>query len=369
MNSGFGSDDISNALNSIPGVLMETRGMGGSRRINVRGSALRSPFGVRNTMLYLRGFVLTEADGTSPVEWLEPAWSGPMEMITGAAATTYGGAYGGALVARGAEFPEGMQYQRQIGTTGNTGTQGRLNVVLGGQNWNVRGNHSWNDGYRDHEWNQRWHLEANFRRVSRGNHVHQDWLAAQDGSWALPGAIKEDSDPLNLPERFTMRMFGEGALTGVIMFIFQRLECSSDEARSTSDAPSMDGQSESLRTSPFYNGYKEESGLGGSFRIRQRFAPMTVGKVRMQAEWTAIGIADNNEVAEWSSAIEGVNSPLRYDLDLEQWRSQVAPRWLGLRQWFSIGDSLRADLQGTTCPWRRQQCNVRFAISDGKCAS
>ena len=49
------------------GVLMETRGMGGSRRLNVRGSALRSPFAVRNTMLFVRGFLLTEADGTSPV--------------------------------------------------------------------------------------------------------------------------------------------------------------------------------------------------------------------------------------------------------------------------------------------------------------
>ena len=326
MNSGFGSDDISNALNSIPGVLMETRGMGGSRRINVRGSALRSPFGVRNTMLYLRGFVLTEADGTSPVEWLEPAWSGPMEMITGAAATTYGGAYGGALVARGAEFPEGMQYQRQIGTTGNTGTQGRLNVVLGGQNWNVRGNHSWNDGYRDHEWNQRWHLEANFRRVSRGNHVHQDWLAAQDGSWALPGAIKEDSDPLESPGKiYNAHVRRRRAHWGHHVHL---PEIEVFKRRSTLDVWTLLRWTDKVNpygTSPFYNGYKEESGLGGSFRIRQRFAPMTVGKVRMQAEWTAIGIADNNEVAEWSSAIEGVNSPLRYDLDLEQWRSQVAP--------------------------------------------
>ena len=55
--------------------------MGGSRRINVRGSALRSPFAVRNTMLFVRGFMLTEADGTSPVEWLDPAWSGGMELF------------------------------------------------------------------------------------------------------------------------------------------------------------------------------------------------------------------------------------------------------------------------------------------------
>ena len=88
LTNGFGSADISNALNALPGVMMETRGMGGSRRLNVRGSALRSPFAVRNTMLFVRGFMLTEADGTSPVEWLDPAWSGNMELVSGAAATT-----------------------------------------------------------------------------------------------------------------------------------------------------------------------------------------------------------------------------------------------------------------------------------------
>ena len=85
---GFGSADLAPALNALPGVLMETRGAGGSRRLNVRGSALRSPFAVRNTMLFVRGFLLTEADGTSPVEWLEPSWTGSMSLVSGAAATT-----------------------------------------------------------------------------------------------------------------------------------------------------------------------------------------------------------------------------------------------------------------------------------------
>ena len=31
LTTGFGSPDVANALNAIPGVLMETRGLGGSR--------------------------------------------------------------------------------------------------------------------------------------------------------------------------------------------------------------------------------------------------------------------------------------------------------------------------------------------------
>ena len=33
---GFGSADLAPALNALPGVLMETRGAGGSRRLNIR---------------------------------------------------------------------------------------------------------------------------------------------------------------------------------------------------------------------------------------------------------------------------------------------------------------------------------------------
>ena len=91
LTTGFGSPDVANALNAIPGVLMETRGLGGSRRLSIRGSSLRSPFAVRNTMLFVHGFCLTESDGTSPVEWLEPSWSSPLRVVSGPAATSYGG--------------------------------------------------------------------------------------------------------------------------------------------------------------------------------------------------------------------------------------------------------------------------------------
>ena len=64
---GVGTVDLAAALNQIPGVKMETRGAGGSRRLRMRGSSLRSPFGVRNVFFLLDGFAMTWADGESPV--------------------------------------------------------------------------------------------------------------------------------------------------------------------------------------------------------------------------------------------------------------------------------------------------------------
>src|SRR5690606_26149804 len=44
--------DLQPTLNTIPGVMMESRGDGGSRRLSIRGSLMRSPFGVRNIKIY-----------------------------------------------------------------------------------------------------------------------------------------------------------------------------------------------------------------------------------------------------------------------------------------------------------------------------
>ena len=62
----FANTSILETLNTIPGVRMESRGDGGSRRISIRGSSLRAPFGVRNVKMYWNGIPVTSPDGSSP---------------------------------------------------------------------------------------------------------------------------------------------------------------------------------------------------------------------------------------------------------------------------------------------------------------
>ena len=81
-------------------------------------------------MLFVRGFLLTEADGTSPMEWLEPSWTGPMSLVSGAAATTFGGAYGGALVVEGSTQAQAVQGHLTAGNTGSDSIQSRINVTF-----------------------------------------------------------------------------------------------------------------------------------------------------------------------------------------------------------------------------------------------
>ena len=106
------SPDIEDALNMLPGVKMETRGVGGSRRIQMRSSGLRSPFAVRNIHMLCDGFVLTGAGGTSPIELWNPQWMHRLEVLLGPTGAIFGGGYGGALVAPGADGPHGCGDER-----------------------------------------------------------------------------------------------------------------------------------------------------------------------------------------------------------------------------------------------------------------
>src|SRR4051812_2281599 len=52
------------AVNTVPGLRMEERSPG-SYRLSIRGSLLRSPFGVRNVKIYIDDYPLTDAGGNT----------------------------------------------------------------------------------------------------------------------------------------------------------------------------------------------------------------------------------------------------------------------------------------------------------------
>src|SRR5262245_38672609 len=58
----YNNTNLLPALNATPGVRMEERSPG-SYRLNVRGSTLRSPFGVRNVKIYWNGIPFTDPGG------------------------------------------------------------------------------------------------------------------------------------------------------------------------------------------------------------------------------------------------------------------------------------------------------------------
>jgi iron complex outermembrane recepter protein len=65
----FNNTNALQALNATPGVRMEERSPG-SYRLNIRGSSVRSPFGVRNVKIYYGDVPFTAPGGASMLNML-----------------------------------------------------------------------------------------------------------------------------------------------------------------------------------------------------------------------------------------------------------------------------------------------------------
>jgi iron complex outermembrane recepter protein len=140
-----------NAFNTIAGARMEERSPG-SYRINIRGSSLRSPFGVRNVKVYWNDIPVTDPGGNTYFNQFAFNNFAAIEMFKGPASSMYGAGTGGLLLMHS------LDNSWQPGATAEyvTGSYGLHNILLSaraGQNNNrtqVTYAHTQSDGYRDH---------------------------------------------------------------------------------------------------------------------------------------------------------------------------------------------------------------------------
>lgn len=102
-------------MNTIPGVRMEERSPG-SYRLSVRGSLLRSPFGVRNTKVYWNDIPLTDASGNTYLNLINLQQVNQIEIAKGPVASCYGAGTGGALL-----LNQSIPFQDSIKNTFNVG--------------------------------------------------------------------------------------------------------------------------------------------------------------------------------------------------------------------------------------------------------
>ena len=86
-----------NALNTVPGVRMEERSPG-SYRLNIRGSSLRSPFGVRNVKVYWNEIPVSDPGGNTYFNQFAYNNFSGIEIYKGPAGSMYGAGTGGLLL-------------------------------------------------------------------------------------------------------------------------------------------------------------------------------------------------------------------------------------------------------------------------------
>ncbi len=93
----FSNTSILPVVNTIPGVRMEERSPG-SYRFSIRGSLLRSPFGVRNVKLYWNGLPLTDGGGNTYLNLIDFNAVTSSEIIKGPGGSLYGAGTGGVVL-------------------------------------------------------------------------------------------------------------------------------------------------------------------------------------------------------------------------------------------------------------------------------
>lgn len=147
----FNNTSVLPALNSTPGVRMEERSPG-SYRMNIRGSTLRSPFGVRNVKIYWNDIPLTDPGGNTYLNQLSFYNFNSIEIIKGPGSSLYGSGSGGVMLINSisnkwapgidASFTAGSFGLLNLNTQVSLGNDDRRNIL------NYA--HLESDGYRNH---------------------------------------------------------------------------------------------------------------------------------------------------------------------------------------------------------------------------
>ena len=151
LNQRFGTPTLIPALNTLPGVRADERSPG-SYRLAIRGSAIRSPFGVRNIKTYWNELPLTDAGGNTPLNALDVRALGRIEVIKGPSGSLYGAGTGGTILFSGLAVPAGKSSVEVSALGGSYGLYGNGISVQTGKNnsaISLTYNHLQSDGYRD----------------------------------------------------------------------------------------------------------------------------------------------------------------------------------------------------------------------------
>jgi iron complex outermembrane receptor protein len=145
----FSNLSILSAMNENPGVRMEERSPG-SYRLNIRGSSIRSPFGVRDVKIYYNEIPLTDPGGNTYLNELGFYNFQSMEVIKGTAGSLYGAGIGGAVLIN--SMPSVWEKSASIDYTGGSYNTNSTNVMLrlgdGDHRTSIAFDHQTSDGYR-----------------------------------------------------------------------------------------------------------------------------------------------------------------------------------------------------------------------------
>ncbi|HCW08209.1 MAG TPA: TonB-dependent receptor [Cytophagales bacterium] len=185
----FSTTSVVSAMNTIPGVRMEERSPG-SYRFSVRGSTLRSPFGIREVKFYWNGLPFTDGGGNTYLNLLDFDAFGRAEIVKGPGASLYGAGTGGVVLLNN---PFANQNQIQVSVNGGSfGLQRyQLSSTFGNSKakFFVNYAHQQADGYRHQSAMQRDAVNAEGKFSLSEKSLLQASLFYTDLYYQTPGGL------------------------------------------------------------------------------------------------------------------------------------------------------------------------------------
>lgn len=146
-------------LNTISGVKMEERSPG-SYRISIRGSLLRSPFGVRNIKVYYDDFPLTDAGGNTYFNLIDQSAIKNIEVLKGPDGSLFGANSGGVILVKTQAKADEISFNVGGGSYGYARQNISINKTTDNFEFNINQAVQLSDGYRDHSQLKRYFFQT-----------------------------------------------------------------------------------------------------------------------------------------------------------------------------------------------------------------
>ncbi len=187
----FPTADLLPALNRLPGVRFEQRAPG-SYRISVRGSTLRSPFGVRNIKIYWNGIPFTEPGGDTNLNFLDLTNIDRVELLRGPAGSLYGAGTAGTLLLSTDSLSGTARAEASRGSYGFYRAGAQVQRTYGSARYQFRIAHEQTDGYRDHSSLSRQTAQFSSQWAATGDRVLSVHALYTRLGYDLPGGLNAE---------------------------------------------------------------------------------------------------------------------------------------------------------------------------------
>lgn len=190
---------ISDVLNAVPGVFMQSRYGNHDVRISIRGFGSRSNTGIRGVRILLDGIPESEPDGQTRIEAIDFNSIGSIEIVKGNSSSLYTNAPGGVV-----NFINDINFSKSFITPffdlGSSGMN-RSGFKLGIRNSNYGFLNTYTyhtyKGYRPHS-EDSWHILNTVLESTPGDNSNLQFLAyLATGLIRLPGSLTKDEFEAN----------------------------------------------------------------------------------------------------------------------------------------------------------------------------